>query len=181
LRTLRLVQTFYSDKLKQLFDTMKSTSVILVSASFAMLVTGCETTNPVNRTGFPLENSQGGVPSRYGYLGVEDSSGERQGSNRASPGSNRYGAGSGATRHSDPVTGGNGSQNSGITREPNGSGSSAATSAKKSDGRPYADPVPGKYGRVYSPFAKGKEIDVADFSPGTLVRCPYTQKIFRVP
>jgi len=41
--------------------------------------------------------------------------------------------------------------------------------------------LPGKYGRVYSPFAKEKEIDVSDFPPGTLVRCPYTQKIFRVP
>ncbi|MCP4849495.1 MAG: hypothetical protein GY899_16275 [Verrucomicrobiaceae bacterium] len=162
---------------------MKSTSVILISVSIAMLVAGCETTNSVNRSGYSLDNPQGGTPSRYGYLGVGGVGEGSQGSNQASPGPNRYGAGSGGgtTRNSAPVTSGDGPSNSETPRKPNGSGTSTATRAKESDDRPYADPVPGKYGRVYSPFAKGKEIDVADFPPGTLVRCPYTQKIFRVP
>ncbi len=46
---------------------------------------------------------------------------------------------------------------------------------------PFASPVPGKFGHVYSPFAKGKEVDVSGYPPGTEVRCPYTQKIFKVP
>ena len=162
---------------------MKSTSVILVSVSLGMLLTGCEITRSVSQNGFLRENSQEGVPSRYGYLGVDGNREERQGSNQVSPGSNRYGSGSGgeATRNSTSVAGGDGSRNSATTRGSNGSGASGASSAKKPDDRPYANPVPGKYGRVYSPFAKEKEIDVSDFPPGTLVRCPYTQKIFRVP
>jgi hypothetical protein len=162
---------------------MKSTSVILVSVSIGMLVTGCETTSSVNRIGFPLENSQGGEPSRYGYLGVGGAGEERQGSDQVSPGSNRYGAGSGgeATSNPVPVAGGNDPRGPATSGGSNGSGTSGAASGKKPDNRPYADPVPGKYGRVYSPFAKGKEIDVADFPPGTLVRCPYTKQIFRVP
>ena len=47
--------------------------------------------------------------------------------------------------------------------------------------KPFADPVAGKYGHVTSPFAPGREVDVTGFPPGTEVRCPYTQKIFRVP
>jgi hypothetical protein len=50
---------------------------------------------------------------------------------------------------------------------------------------PYAKPVPGKKGYVYSPFDDNKEhpqlIDVHDYAPGTKVRDPITQKIFIVP
>ncbi|MDB4712512.1 hypothetical protein OAF35_07545, partial [Verrucomicrobiales bacterium] len=53
---------------------------------------------------------------------------------------------------------------------------------KKPEGnKPYATPVPGKVGHVYSPFASGREVDVNGFPPGTEVRCPYTKRIFRVP
>ncbi|MEM9478930.1 MAG: hypothetical protein AAGA58_04620 [Verrucomicrobiota bacterium] len=46
---------------------------------------------------------------------------------------------------------------------------------------PYADPIPGQSGYVYSPFAPGRPVVVTGFSPGQIVECPYTQKKFRVP
>ena len=57
---------------------------------------------------------------------------------------------------------------------------------------PFARPVPGMPGHVYSPYAKGKIIAVAgsvmghpdmhiDYKHGEVVRCPYTGKMFRVP
>ncbi len=47
---------------------------------------------------------------------------------------------------------------------------------------PFATRVEGMRGMVKSPFdPTGKPIDVRDFSPGQMVRCPYTKKIFRVP
>ena len=54
-------------------------------------------------------------------------------------------------------------------------------SKQPSGNKPYANPVPGKVGHVYSPFANGREVDVTGFPPGTEVRCPYTKMIFRVP
>ena len=42
--------------------------------------------------------------------------------------------------------------------------------------------IPGHPGFVLSPYARNEEpVDVRYFSPGTCVRCPYTQKIFIVP
>ncbi len=159
---------------------MKSTAVILCTASIVMLFSGCETTDSMNRTVFRLEEPHNGTASRYGYLGVEG--GEKKPRNRqTAQGSSRYGAGA-----ADPssATSGREIPNRSVTASGAPSknpGSSAGSKGKKTDSRPYADPVPGKYGRVYSPFAKGKEVDVTEFPPGTLVRCPYTQKIFRVP
>ncbi len=47
---------------------------------------------------------------------------------------------------------------------------------------PYGKPVPGKKGFVTSPYDdKAGMIDVRDYSPGTKVRDPYTNKIFLVP
>ncbi len=47
---------------------------------------------------------------------------------------------------------------------------------------PYGKPVPGKKGFVMSPYDdKAGMIDVRDYSPGTKVRDPYTNKIFLVP
>lgn len=47
---------------------------------------------------------------------------------------------------------------------------------------PAAIPAEGKPGFVVSPFApKAGFIDVRGFPPGTEVRCPYTQRTFRVP
>jgi hypothetical protein len=66
---------------------------------------------------------------------------------------------------------------------PEGPPASAATpSTKVAKGDyPYGIPVPGKPHVVESPFSPGKYIDVEGFPPGTEVKDPYTNKIFRVP
>lgn len=47
---------------------------------------------------------------------------------------------------------------------------------------PYAKPVPGKPGFVFSPYDQYKGyIDVRGFPPGTEVKDPYSQKSFLVP
>src|SRR6266566_753721 len=47
---------------------------------------------------------------------------------------------------------------------------------------PYAIPVPGKQGFVTSPFAPDSGyIDVHQFPPGTVVKDPFTGKVFRTP
>lgn len=46
---------------------------------------------------------------------------------------------------------------------------------------PYATPVPGQDGKVYSPFSNGGYVDVSGMPSGSKARCPYTKKIFRVP
>lgn len=47
---------------------------------------------------------------------------------------------------------------------------------------PYGTRVAGRPGFVYSPYAnKSQLVDVATTAPGVVVRCPYTQKLFRVP
>ena len=47
---------------------------------------------------------------------------------------------------------------------------------------PYARPVPGKPGYVFSPFDKnGGYVDVTGYSPGQKVKDPYSGKIFLVP
>ncbi len=56
----------------------------------------------------------------------------------------------------------------------------SSTKVAKGD-YPYGIPVPGKPHVVESPFSPGKFIDVEGFPPGTEVKDPYTNKIFRVP
>ena len=47
---------------------------------------------------------------------------------------------------------------------------------------PYAKPVPGKSGYVFSPYDKnGGYVDVTGFAPGSKVKDPYSGKIFLVP
>jgi len=47
---------------------------------------------------------------------------------------------------------------------------------------PYAIPVPGKKGLVTSPFAPDAGyVDVSKFPPGTEVKDPFSDKIFRAP
>ncbi len=47
---------------------------------------------------------------------------------------------------------------------------------------PYAKPVPGKAGYVFSPFdPNGGYVDVNGYTPGSKVKDPYSGKIFLVP
>ena len=60
--------------------------------------------------------------------------------------------------------------------------SSASSSSSQKSELPYAKPVPGKPGYVFSPFDKnGGYVDVTGYSPGQKVKDPYSGKIFLVP
>ena len=47
---------------------------------------------------------------------------------------------------------------------------------------PFATPVPGRPGYVFSPYTTGRQIvNVSPYAAGTEVRCPYTMQPFQVP
>jgi hypothetical protein len=46
---------------------------------------------------------------------------------------------------------------------------------------PYGVPVPGRKGMVTSPYTPEKYVDVTGFAPGSIVKDPYTGKLFLVP
>ena len=58
----------------------------------------------------------------------------------------------------------------------------STTSAGQGAKIPYAKPVPGKPGYVYSPFdPNGGYVDVTGYAPGSKAKDPYSGKIFIVP
>lgn len=60
--------------------------------------------------------------------------------------------------------------------------STERTASSQGSDLPYAKPVPGKPGYVFSPFDKnGGYVDVTGYSPGQKVKDPYSGKIFLVP
>jgi cytoskeletal protein RodZ len=60
--------------------------------------------------------------------------------------------------------------------------SSTPPAVKPATNYPMGTPIPGKKGFVKSPYAEYAEpVDVRGYPPGTMVRCPYTNKIFIVP
>jgi hypothetical protein len=68
------------------------------------------------------------------------------------------------------------------TTEPQPTTTPRTTSTQKNSDFPYAKPVPGKPGYVYSPFdPNGGYVDVKGYAPGQKVKDPYSGKIFLVP
>ena len=66
-------------------------------------------------------------------------------------------------------------------KSPEPSTATAKPAAPRED-LPVGQPVVGKKGFVYSPYASDKgQVDVQDIPSGTKVKCPYTGKTFRVP
>jgi hypothetical protein len=67
------------------------------------------------------------------------------------------------------------------TSEPSVSPTPRSASSQNSS-LPYAKPVPGKPGYVFSPFDKnGGYVDVTGYAPGSKVKDPYSGKVFLVP
>jgi hypothetical protein len=60
---------------------------------------------------------------------------------------------------------------------------SAADIEKVKAGLPYGIPVPGRKDMVTSPYTpeEGKYVDVTGFASGSVVKDPYTEKLFLVP
>jgi len=69
-----------------------------------------------------------------------------------------------------------------VETEPKPSASSQRSSTAQGPKIPYAKPVPGKPGYVYSPFdPNGGYVDVTGYASGSKAKDPYTGKIFIVP
>ncbi len=90
-----------------------------------------------------------------------------------------------ATRHgASSETDRERSETVGDSEEPKSkSPSSQRTAASTPDSKiPYAKPVPGKPGYVYSPFdPNGGYVDVTGYASGSKAKDPYSGKIFIVP
>ncbi|MEO5753491.1 MAG: hypothetical protein ABIR38_02165 [Chthoniobacterales bacterium] len=68
------------------------------------------------------------------------------------------------------------------TTSPESAPAPRTTTSSQSSELPYAKPVPGKPGFVFSPFDKnGGYVDVTGYSPGQKVKDPYSGKVFLVP
>ncbi|NRB45317.1 MAG: hypothetical protein HRU47_10930 [Verrucomicrobiales bacterium] len=174
---------------------MQKNALYLILLGLVMaVIMGCENTQSVNRNVFRLEDGPNGVAggSRYGYLGTDQVDGrpiqtvgnDQSGTRYINPVENGNPEGA-ATNNTSPQNTPDKSvatnQNNVTNTDPSKKDPDPAEPKKPEGNKPYATPVPGKVGHVYSPFASGREVDVNGFPPGTEVRCPYTKRIFRVP
>ena len=152
---------------------------------------GCTQDPSVNPNAFRLEDGPNGIAggARYGYLGADQADVVVvQNQNNPSNGTvfldpNNPDSNPGGNDSSDKPKYPANEDTSPVNKKTDPEVSVKDDPAQKqpSGNKPYANPVPGKVGHVYSPFASGREVDVTGFPPGTEVRCPYTKMIFRVP
>ena len=161
----------------------------------SMFFIGCTQESNTNPNAFRLEDGPNGVAggSRYGYLGadqvqknINQSNNQRQDGtvflDPSNPNTSGQTGNSDSEKPKYPVNGiGGASVNANTINEPPKDKPTPVDPKQPAGNKPYANPVPGKVGHVYSPFANGREVDVTGFPPGTEVRCPYTKMIFRVP
>jgi hypothetical protein len=69
-----------------------------------------------------------------------------------------------------------------VTNEPKPWDTSSASPSSPKVNYPTGIAIPGKPGRVKSPYAQyAGEVDVSGIPSGTTVKCPFTGKIFIVP
>lgn len=74
------------------------------------------------------------------------------------------------------------SATTGDNQEPRSRTSSSSPQGTSGSKIPYAKPVPGKPGYVYSPFdPNGGYVDVTGYAAGSKAKDPYSGKIFIVP
>ena len=161
----------------------------------SMFFIGCTQESNTNPNAFRLEDGPNGVAggSRYGYLGadqvqknINQSNNQRQDGTvflyPSNPKTSDQTGNSDSEKPKYPANGiGGASVNANTINEPPKDKPTPVDPKQPAGNKPYANPVPGKVGHVYSPFANGREVDVTGFPPGTEVRCPYTKMIFRVP
>lgn len=164
---------------------MKKLASLALAALAGSLFVSCETASNPNsgRTVFRLEdNPSSGSGSRYGYRsGADQNAGGAPATTGPDEGEPDDVLG-GGTELLNPDGGGTGTvADGGTSTNPAGGGTKPPKTPPVTAATPFANPVPGKFGHVYSPYAKNKEVDVSGYPPGTEVRCPYTQKIFKVP
>lgn len=83
---------------------------------------------------------------------------------------------------SDSGAGDTGSTSGSQTADTSSTDPDPKPASQQREDLPYGQPVVGKKGYVYSPYAPDKNFcDVRGVAPGTAVKCPYTGKPFRVP
>ena len=171
---------------------MKAITHTLCAAIFACAFASCESRNTAgNQTVFRLEDNprsnRSGSGARYGYGGTDRNTKPNQpanagGQNPAGTDPNAVVGNTGGTEILDTPAGTDIPGTTGPLGTGNPTAGTDIAPASSGDGnKPFAKPVAGKFGHVYSPFASGKEVDVTGFPPGTEVHCPYTKNVFRVP
>jgi len=153
-------------------------------------LTGClEESSGGNRTIFKVdENAKKAESSRYGYGSGENPDGRK--ARKKKPGENPIEELNGEEKPPEELAvGENPVTEATETVGPTDPETSSTAMTEKEDppketsggSTPVAQMIPGKSGQVYSPFAPGKPVDVSGYPPGTLMRCPYTGKEFKVP
>ncbi len=160
---------------------MKPIARILLSTLLLTPFVACQDDRGANKTIFQPEPPS----SHVGYIGPNKPQNEQSGERRnltTNPANDPVSE----PPSLDPLTGNPGTSEGtppemgpepGPTVDPNGgTGTPPAIGAP-----PFAKPVPGMSGYVFSPFSPGKKIEVIGYPPGTVVKCPYTQKEFKVP